>query len=189
MSEMQSMVAEPATMPLEKKTAMKAERILRERERDKRMDSAPETDAHGIPFHKLIQHQAAPLAGMDKDGSCKYPLWTGKLMRGPDHPDGSEGDVMPHIVMAPIASNINGGKGTEFYKSRKGFKEVAEIPDAYAEYRDPYLIAIASWQAKESEAVKVRKQLVAAGVKFAGDGGRKMTVYSSGIPREIKLAD
>lgn len=120
-------------------------------------------DENGIPFHSVQGQKAQPLVGI-VDGTLRYPLWTGKLVRLPD------GSGMPKICMVPVSEAINNGSGVDYYKKQKGFKEVSEIPDSYEKFRDPYVDALAVWRKKEQDAEAMREMLAAAGVQVPGRG-------------------
>lgn len=123
-------------------------------------DPTPTDDA-GIPIHTLRTEKPKGLLEPG-DGVARYPLWTGMLFKN------AEGGLQPKIVLVPVAENINGGDGADFYKKRKGWKEVSEIPDKYAEYRTPYEEALAAMRRREAERQKLRKMMAEAGVRVPG---------------------
>ena len=117
----------------------------------------PETDEDGIKF---LQHrkQANPVLCGVIGKLMKYPLWANGLVRDGD------GTVRPKIVMVPVSEQHSNGQLVEIYKRKKGFKEVSEIPDKYAEFRDPYVKAIAEWRATMQKREALRRQLEDAGL-------------------------
>jgi len=130
----------------------------------KSKDDLPQVDEEGIRFTQHKKPAPPVLCGVDRT-IFKYPLWANSVVQEAD------GTVRPKIVMIPVSENHSGGQLVEISKRKKGFREVSEIPDRYAKFRDPYLKAIAAWRKKERDAAELRQKLAEAGFAPRKKGG------------------